>query len=286
MTSLLLHPLPVFANLLLQDIALQDEVVFQQLDWFSIISLMISLAIGGVVVLLSTVFPIWMAIDCIRNDEEKGMWFWIILCFPCFGACVYFFTRYLPRGNFKTPAFISNMRRGREIKQLEIAAKQIGNPHQFVLLGDALRDTGKWNSAADAYDDALQKEPDNIQALWGAGLVAYESIDYEAADDYFQKVLQIDSQYKFGDVSLYRGKALIELQLNDDAIAHLEEHIKRYPQPEARYLLAALYDEEGETEKAREEIDELLMGIASSPISIAKKNRLWESKAKKLLKKL
>src|SRR5688572_28705991 len=39
---------------------------------------------------LQAAFTIWMLIDCSRRRAET-YWFWIILCFPGFGAWAYFF---------------------------------------------------------------------------------------------------------------------------------------------------------------------------------------------------
>jgi hypothetical protein len=45
--------------------------------------------------LLSTLFMIWMLIDCLRNSNLRNKWFWFlfILFTHIVGATVYFFTR-------------------------------------------------------------------------------------------------------------------------------------------------------------------------------------------------
>ena len=90
--------------------------------------------------------------------------------------------------------------RGREIDRLEIAAQQIGNAHQFVQLGDALRETGKFEKACQAYASALDKDPENRQGLWGASMADFELKRFDSARQRMEKLLSLDPQYKFGDV--------------------------------------------------------------------------------------
>ncbi|MGE0376916.1 MAG: tetratricopeptide repeat protein, partial [Planctomycetaceae bacterium] len=170
--------------------------------------------------------------------------------------------------------------------RLQIAARQIGNPHQFIELGDALRETGRWDESLNAYLQALNKDPSNPQALWGAGCGQFRLKQFEAAYDNLAKLLAIDPAYKFGDVSLMYGKTLHALHRSEEARTHLEGHIKRWRHPEALHLLACLYVDEGHPNKAREQLQALIMDIEASPSAIARKQSAWKGRARKLLKRL
>ncbi len=116
----------------------------------------------------TTVAWAWMLYHCYRHEPDREFWFWVMILIPP-AAVVYFFARWLPGGNAKLPKSWQRWSRGREIEQLDVAARQIGNPHQWVQLGDALRDVGRFPAAIAAYDKALAKEADNVQALWARG---------------------------------------------------------------------------------------------------------------------
>src|SRR5690242_11082104 len=130
------------------------------------------------------------------------MWLWIMLLIQPFGAIAYFFIRWLPRSTLQPPRFLRRFLRGRELERKRMAAAQIGNAHPHVELGDALRDLGRLKEAADRYDRALEKDPKNLAALWGAGLVAYRLENYAVARERLSRTLELDPSYKFGDVSL------------------------------------------------------------------------------------
>jgi hypothetical protein len=241
---------------------------------------------SGPVSLLLTGLTIWMLIECLRSDPDRQMWWWIILVLPGVGPLVYFFVRWLPNHNVPAPRWVVGLRRGAEIRRLESAAYQIGNAYHFVHLGDALRETGHFERASESYTRALEKEPANLAALWGAALVDTHFKDYDAARDKLEKILAVDPQYKFGDVSLLYAKSLLNLDRHDEALAHLQKHVKRWRHPEGLYLLAWLDSQSGRTQEARDNLQAMLMEIESSPPPIARKQGSWRRRGRQLLRKL
>ncbi len=228
---------------------------------------------------------IWMLIECIRKDPDRNMWVWIILIVP-FGALFYFAFCWLPASGLRLPSGVRRFTRGREIERLAVAAQQIGNAHQFVQWGDGLRDVRQFDAAASAYASALAKEDDNRQALWGAGLVDFELKRYESARERLIKLLEIDPQYKFGDVSLVYGRTLYELNQRDAANEHLQKHVKRWRHPEAFFVLAQIAADRGDVPVARSHLQTMLLDINGCPRAIARRHGIWKTKAARLLKKL
>lgn len=231
-------------------------------------------------------FWIWMLIHCYRTEPDRQFWIWILLIAQPIGPIAYFILRYLPSKEFPTPAAFRRWTRGRELARLETAAEQIGNAHQFVQWGDALREVGLMDRAQEAYARALKKDGHNLQALWGAAQVAAHQKRYADVREFTRLVLDKDAQYKFGDVSLAHGKALQELKLLDAALAHLEQHVRRWRHPEAVYLLAKLYLDDGNTTAARQQLQGLIQDVNGSPTAIARKYGRWKSRANQMLRKL
>jgi hypothetical protein len=241
-------------------------------------SSLLSLIIGG--------FTLWMLIDCLRKDPERQVWWWIIVVVPVIGPLAYFAVRWLPQHQLRLPGPLRGMTRGSEIRRLQSLAAQIGNPYQHVQLGDALRDVGQYERASAAYSRALEKEPTNLPALWGAALIEMHCQSFDAACDRLEKILAADPQYKFGDVSLAYAKSLFGCQRIDDAVAHLEKHVKRWRHPEGLYLLASNYAQSGRTEEACGHLRAMLMEIETSPRPIARKYGVWRRRGNSLLRKL
>ncbi|WP_417848525.1 tetratricopeptide repeat protein [Thalassoglobus sp.] len=235
--------------------------------------------------LLYLPFLIWMMYYCVRNDPGRFLWLWIILLTQPFGPFIYFIARWLPSSQVKLPAFTHRWTKGRELRILETATLQIGNAHQFVQYGEALRKAGLKEKGLAAFLKALEKEPDNLAALWGAASLEYQLDQYELAKEKLEKILKVDESYKFGDVSHLYGKSLAGLHQNEQALAHLEKHAKKWRQPEAMYLLAKLQIENNQKEAARQTLQSIIVDLDSSPKAIARKHLFWRSRAKRLLRK-
>jgi len=243
-------------------------------------------AIWYVFEILYFLFWIWMLVDCIRKDPDRFLWFWVIFIFQPFGAILYFFVRWLPTNRFQLPEFARPLFRQRRLNELETAALQIGNAYQFVRWGDALKEAGIYQKSLDAYQRALTKEPDNLQALWGAAQIEMKFKQFEIAQQRCQQILEADPEYKFGDVSLLYCKTICELDTPEQAREQLVIHTKRWRQPEALYMLARLEVEAGDHRAARTTLQGMLLDINGSPRGIARKFVRWKSKARRLLKRL
>lgn len=230
-------------------------------------------------------FWAWMLVHCVRNDPERNVWLWVLVILNVPGAILYFIVRWLPDRRVSRPG-LSRWTRGRVIAQREAAARNIGNAHQWVELGDILREVGRPEKAARAYQQALQKEPANLLGLWGAALTDMQLKNFSAARDRLQKILEKDDGYKFGDVSLAYGRVLVALEEAEPARAHLDRHLKRWTHPEAHVLMATLLIDQGQPAAARQHLENTLSDISGGPPFFARQNRTWARKAKQLLRKL
>ena len=241
---------------------------------------------GGLGLLYFT-FVLWMLVHCIRTEPDRQFWLWLIILVQGVGPIVYFLIRYLPSVNYRGPEFLRRWSRGRELERLETAAIQIGNAHQFVQWGDALRDVGRYDEAANAYRSALAKDPKDLPALWGAAQVATCQKRFADMCDLARQILEKDPQYKFGDVSLELGKALVELGDSADAVQHLENHIRRWRHPEALFLLARLLANQGDVQSAREHLRSMIRDIAlPARLPSAANTVAGKSRARQLLRTL
>ena len=240
----------------------------------------------GLAGLAYTGFLLWMIWHCWRTEPDRYFWLWLMIVVWGIGPLAYFVVRYLPATDYHGPTFLRRWTRGRELARLETAAVQIGNPYQYIQWADALRDVGMLDQAATAYSRALAKEPQNLPALWGAVQVASLQNRHEDVRQWTRQILDLDPQYKFGDVSLAHARSILELGDTASALEHLDQHVRRWRHPEAVYLLGNLHARQGNTQSAREHLQALIHDINGSPAAIARRYGRWKSRAKQMLKKL
>jgi hypothetical protein len=230
-------------------------------------------------------FWAWMIYDAIKNDPER-IWLWVVLILGPLGAVVYFLFRKAPTLNLPKPAFLARWGRRKELWAAEAAARNIGNPYQFVALGDLQRELGEPQQAAASYQKALAKEPKNLQALWGLALTEYESHSYADARERLATIVSIDPNFKFGEAFLAYGRTLVALGEKDAAREHLAGGIKRWSYPEAYVLLAGLLIERGESAEARKLLESVVVDMRAGPEFNQRRNRRWVRQAQRMLSRL
>jgi hypothetical protein len=237
--------------------------------------------------LLSGGLWIWMLIHCVRNDPERNLWLWILFIGNVPAAFIYFLIRWLPQARFSEgSSLFARWKKSRQIPRLEAAARNIGNAHQFVELGDAYRETGKTEQAAECFQRALQKEPTSMPALWGAAQVEMQRRSFASSKAHLEQILAKDETYKFGDVSLAYCRALVVLNETDAAYARLEQHLKRWTHPEAYVMIAQVLIDRGQPAAARGHLEATLSDLRGGPAFFARQNRGWARKARRLLARL
>jgi hypothetical protein len=232
-------------------------------------------------------FWVWMLVHCVRHDPERNLWLWVVLIGNAPGAFIYFLVRWLPGARLsQASSLMSRWTKSRQIPRLEVAARNIGNAHQFFELGDAYRETGKPSQAAECFRKALEKDTSHLPALWGAAQVEMQRSNLPAARVHLEQILARDESYKFGDVSLAYCRTLAGLNDTNAAFARLEQHLKRWTHPEAYVMIASILINRGDPEAARDKLEATISDLRAGPAFFARQNRVWARKARWMLSRL
>jgi hypothetical protein len=224
---------------------------------------------------LSTAFWIWMIVDCWMNEPDRFMWLWIIFIFNSLGALAYFAVRKMPVIRYNSMPFIARFSRAGEILKAEADVFNIGNAYHYIKLGELYLESGNYSKAGAAFKTAVEKEPGDIQALWGSAQVDMKTKSYPAALPKLEKVLKQDPDYKYGDASLSYARALFELKDTEKAKKHLLKHLDKWSPPEARYMMASLLADEGNKKEAYEMLNAAVQEMKGAPSYYRGKNVRW-----------
>jgi tetratricopeptide (TPR) repeat protein len=105
--------------------------------------------------------------------------------------------------------------------------------------------------AINAYDRALQADPQRIDALLNCGTLHYEEGNLEKASDYFRRAIALDSESALAHFNL--GSVLDEMGELEAARQHLRLALRLRPDySDAHYNLAFLCEKLGAFPEARE----------------------------------
>jgi len=245
----------------------------------------------GLIGLLGGAFWIWMLYECLRSGRGAQQWLWILIFLNVIGAAMYFVVEWLPQH----PGFLSRLgsaggfttqKMRDQLWQAEADAKNIGNATQFVTLGNLLFDMKQTQKAADTYAQALEKEPENAKALWGAAQAASNLQKYEAAKDHLARLLKVAPEYSYGDASLAYGEMLYRTDDKDVAAEHLKKHLENWSNPEGFMILASIQTENKEYDAARETLETLIIKVKGFVPFQYRKNAHFIRQAERKLKML
>lgn len=249
-------------------------------------SWLLSFLTNGPLSLLLAGFWLLMIYDCVKNDPEKNTWLWLLIFLNVPGAIIYFLVRRLPQMDLPVNKYFGRWTRSRELWIAEANTRTIGKAHQFIIYGNLLCDVQMFDKAEEAYKTALEKEPKNLEALWGVALVAMQKNNFVVAKEHLQQLLALKDDYKYGDASLAYGQTLMELQDIEAAKPHLEKHLRSWGHPEAYMSLANILIKEGNSQEAARYLETMLSRIKASSYFHYRKNQHWVRKGEKLLRSL
>jgi heterodisulfide reductase subunit B len=116
---------------------------------------------------------------------------------------------------------------------------------KVVQLGDLYLEQGDKLKAREAYQEAISKYPKNALGYTRMGVYAYDDADYEVANDYFQKAVDVDKKA----VSAWVG--LANVYMKKDGTARAIEMIERAlkadsTHPDAVFTAGAIYLKTGD----------------------------------------
>jgi hypothetical protein len=238
-------------------------------------------SLAGVILMMA--FNLWMIIDAIRKRE----WGWvaILIIFPGLGTVFYFF--YIFRGptvmrGFELPGAQSR----RRIKELEAQIHHLDKAHHYSQLGDVYFQQGKLDKAEAAYRAALARDDQDLDTRAHLGQCLLRLKRPAEAKPLLQGVLRENPKHEYNYTAMAYAEALMALGETDDALKSWQYVVANNSYPRAKVQLAELYLAKNQPDLARIELQAVLTEDPHAPAFQRKRDRVWVSKAKSLMKRL
>lgn len=234
--------------------------------------------------LLLTGFQIWMFVDAIRRQE----WIWAFFIFIGSGLGAVFYYFFVYRGNsstmsgFELPGTGSRQR----IKELEAQIHHLDKAHHHFQLGDIYFRKGKFQKAEQYYRNALEREPDDIDARAHLGQALLRQNQPQEARPILQQVCAENPRHDYGHSLMAYAETLMALGEKDAAISVWRQVLEHNSYARARVQLAELYVADKKEELALIEVREILADDVHAPKFQRKRDQVWIRRAKSLLNKI
>ena len=251
----------------------------------SILNLLnLQLLLSSPLLLLLTLFQIWMLVHAIRQRE----WIWVV--FICIGwglsAFFYYLTVYrnstsATRG-FELPG-ASNRRR---IKELQAQIHHLDKAHHHSQLGDVYFQQGKLEKAEASYRAALERDPADIDTRAHFGQCLLRQKKPAEARKFLEAVVAENPKHDYGFSQMALAETLTALGENTTALKIWKQVTEDHSYPRAKVQLAELYIARKQPALARAELKDVIADDVHSPVFQRKRDRVWVCRAKSLMRNL
>jgi hypothetical protein len=199
-------------------------------------------------------------------------------------ALVYLFNQGSKNQNRKILNPLRRLQLQQELHKAKIGVRYIGKAHQYLILGNILLELGEFDRAQLSYTKALNKDPRNPYALWGAALVASYQDRWAIASRHLELLLKIDPKHLQGDASLLYAKVLFNLGKWSIARAQLNEDIYYWGHPEATLMLAKIEIQDGNIGIAKKMLENMLFKLKGAPTYHSRRYQLVIRDAESILR--
>jgi hypothetical protein len=239
---------------------------------------------GGVWGLLLLAFQIWMLVDAIRQRE----WVWavFIFIFPLINALLYYFLVYRA-GRPATRGFeLPGAHDRRRIKELQAQIHHLDKAHHYSQLGDVYFSQGKLAKAEASYRAALERDPQDLDTRAHLGQCLLRLKRPAEARPLLEGVVTENPKHDYGHTMMALAETLAALGETDNALLYWQHITQNHAYPRAKVQLAGLYLAKNQCDRARAELQEVLGEDPHAPAFQRKRDRVWISRAKALMRKL
>lgn len=234
--------------------------------------------------LLLTVFQLWMFVHAIRNRE----WIWALFIAIGWGLTAFFYYFMVYRASpssvsgFELPGAQSRKR----MRELQAQIHHLDNAYHHFELGDIYFQRGKLAEAEKCYRAALEREPKDIDARAHLGQCLVRLNRPAEARPLLEGVMQEKPEHDYGYTMMALAEALMALGENDNAIQYWKHITQNHSYPRAKVQLAELYIAKNQPDLARVELKDILTDDVHAPAFQRRRDRVWVSRARALMRKL
>jgi hypothetical protein len=240
--------------------------------------------ISSPILLLLVAFQIWMFIDAIRRRE----WLWavFIFIFPLLNAVLYFFLVYRAAAPAVTRGFeLPGAHDRRRIRELQAQIHHLDKAHHHSQLGDIYFQQGKLDKAEDCYRAALERDPQDIDTRAHLGQCLLREKRAAEARSLLEGVVRENPKHDYGYTMMALAETLTALGETDAALQMWRQVTAEHSYARAKVQLAELYLAKNQSELARTELKDVVADDIHAPAFQRKRDRVWASRAKSLLRK-
>ncbi|MBZ0113427.1 MAG: tetratricopeptide repeat protein [Thermoanaerobaculia bacterium] len=230
-------------------------------------------------------FMLWMLYDAIQRRCD-AYWYWIIIL-P-FGEWLYFFSvKINDPGMVKFKGLIP-FRGDKPLSMAALRHLATETPSRANKLkyAQALHDNGEFETASMLFDDVLEREPDQRDAILGSGLCLQQLGRFDEASTRFRQLIELDRSCFDYEPWIHLARTQWAEGDREASVGSMRQLVEVSPRLRHRLVLAQLLLEIGEPDEARLVLDSGLLTYEHAPKFLRRNDRGLARQAQKLRRTL
>jgi hypothetical protein len=235
------------------------------------------------VVLVVTLFQIWMFIHAVRNHE----WVWAVFIFIFWGltAVLYYFLVYRQTPSSTRGFELPGAHDRKRIKELQAQIHHLDKAHHYSKLGDIYFQQGKLEEAEKCYRSAMERDAEDLDTRAHLGQCLLRTKRAAEARPLLEGVIATKPGHEYGYTLMALAETLTALGETDNAMRIWQQVIASHSYPRAKVQLAELYLARNQKDLARAELKDVLSDDVHAPAFQRKRDRVWTNQARSLMGK-
>ncbi len=168
-----------------------------------------------------------------------------------------------------------------EAAELLARIDHMGKPHHMLQLGNLYLHQGRLRKASHWLERAVQADPNLLEARYKLAQCCFAQHKTAEAAELFEQVSAVKPNHDYGTLDLRLAQSHQRLGNHPRAREIFERLLRFYPgHAEGSYHFAMLLAAEGEQERAREFMGEVITSVRRSPRFQRRRTRHWAWKAR------
>lgn len=233
---------------------------------------------------LMAAFWLWMFIDSIRRGEH--LWACFIFFF-ILSAIFYYFFVYRQAAPSSLQGFeLPGARNRQRIRELQAQIHHLDKAHHHSQLGDVYFQQGKMVLAEASYRRALERDAEDLDTRSHLGQCLLRQGRAEEARPLLEGVCREDPNHDYGYTQMAYAEAITALGNVPEAIAVWTRINEQHSYVRARVQLAELLIGQGEAQRAKDLLEEVVEEDPHTPAFQRKRDRVWVRRARGLKRRI
>ena len=171
--------------------------------------------------------------------------------------------------------------RKQEVAELQRRIAQLDRAHHMLQLAMVYLRQGRRARAEPLLEQALEKEPDLLEAKYRLALCRFEEQRYEEAAALLEDVHAEKPDHDYGVAYLRLAQSHHRLGNQQRAAEIYSTLLRFYPgHPEGSYDYGMLLAQQGDTAAAARQLTDMIMALRGSPAFQRRRNRHWTWRAR------